>query len=287
MTSELPSPIAGRLSADLGTTIRTARAIGGGCIGRAYRVVFTDGRRAFVKLYEDAGSMIRAEAEGLRWLREPGAIRIPAVLGVGERETSYLALELLEAASPAADYDARLGRELAALHASGAPSFGLDRDNFIGSLPQSNTRCEDWPTFFRTQRLEPMIRRAAGMLGSELRQGFERLYPRLETLCGPAEPPARLHGDLWSGNLIVDDRGAPALVDPAVYGGHREIDLAMMKLFGGFSDRTFAAYHEAFPLAEGWRERIPLYQLYPLLVHVNLFGGAYVGQLARALRRYV
>ena len=108
---------------------------------------------------------------------------------------------------------------------------------------------------------------------------------RLPQRCGPAEPPARLHGDLWGGNLLTDEHGAPVLIDPAVYGGHREVDLAMMQLFGGFSARVFDAYHEAHPLAPGWRERAPLYQLYPLLVHVNLFGGSYLGGVRRALRQ--
>jgi fructosamine-3-kinase len=113
------------------------------------------------------------------------------------------------------------------------------------------------------------------------------LLAQLERLCGPPEPPARLHGDLWGGNMIADDRGEPCLIDPAVYGGHREIDLAMMKLFGGFGARVFDAYKEAFPLADGYRERVPLYQLYPLMVHVNLFGGGYLAQVEAALAQLV
>jgi len=118
-----------------------------------------------------------------------------------------------------------------------------------------------------------------------MRQGFDRLFRVLEELCGPAEPPARLHGDLWGGNLLCDDRGAPCLIDPAVYGGHREIDLAMMRLFGGFGGRVFDAYDEAWPLADGHQERMSLYQLYPLMVHVNLFGGSYGGSVEAALDR--
>jgi len=173
----------------------------------------------------------------------------------------------------------------AALHRTGAPGFGLDHDNFIGRLPQSNRPAPDWGTFYRRERLEPQHRRArdAGVAPASLGRQLDRLYARLDALVGPPEPPARLHGDLWGGNLMGDDRGAPCLIDPAVYGGHREIDLAMMRLFGGFGPRVFAAYAESYPLAAGHEERIALYQLYPLLVHVNLFGGSYVGAVESAL----
>ncbi len=139
------------------------------------------------------------------------------------------------------------------------------------------------------RRLGPQLRAAAdaGLAPARMRRDFERLLAQLETLCGPPEPPARLHGDLWGGNMIADDLGEPCLIDPAVYGGHREIDLAMMKLFGGFGPRVFAAYKEAFPLADGYRERVPLYQLYPLMVHVNLFGGGYLAQVEAALAQLV
>ena len=286
MTGGLSARLSERLARELGD-IRSIRPVGGGCIGHAQRVTLADGRRVFVKLYDDAGEMVEAEAHGLRWLRAANAIRVPEVLAVGDAEAPFLALEWLEPAARTDDFDERLGRELAALHTAGAPGFGLERDNFIGSLEQHNRAHADWPSFFATERLEPMLERAAPLLGAQLLREFERLRTRLPELCGPSEPPARLHGDLWSGNLVVDDRGAPALVDPAVYGGHREIDLAMMKLFGGFGARVFDAYHEAHPLAPGWRDRVPLYQLYPLLVHVVLFGRGYVGQLAQALHRYV
>jgi fructosamine-3-kinase len=250
-------------------------------------VQLDDGRSVFVKLYAGDPEMVGAEAHGLRWLAEADAIRVPRVLAVGEEQAPYLALEWIDSASPCADFDARLGASLASLHRKGAPSFGLSRDNFIGPLPQRNAPQPDWPTFLRTRRLEPMVERAAGLLGAPLRRDFDRLYARLDDLCGPTEQPSRLHGDLWSGNLIVDDRGDPTIIDPSVHGGHREVDLAMMKLFGGFSSRVFTAYDEVYPLAPGWRDRIALHQLYPLLVHVVLFGSAYVGQLSQALHRYV
>jgi fructosamine-3-kinase len=287
MSDALPSAVTEVLAHELGAAIRSAHPVGGGCIGAAHRVELDDGRRVFVKLYDGGDDMVEAEAHGLRWLDGARAIRVPAVLAVGDAQTPHLALEWIETSRPSPDFDARLGRQLAALHRAGAPSFGLERDNYIGTLPQSNATRADWPTFFRTQRLEPMIERADALLDVALRRAFERLHARLHDLCGPPEPPARLHGDLWSGNLMVDEHGAPTVIDPAVYGGHREIDLAMMKLFGGFGAQVFSAYDEAHPLAPGWRDRVPLYQLYPLLVHVNLFGSGYLGQLAQALGRYV
>jgi protein-ribulosamine 3-kinase len=173
------------------------------------------------------------------------------------------------------------------LHRAGAPGFGLDHDNFIGRLPQANGPLATWAEFYRQRRLLPQLRRAVdGHLASAaMRRGFDYLLPRLEELVGPPEPPARLHGDLWAGNAIVDERGQPCLIDPAVHGGHRELDLGMMRLFGGFSARVFAAYEEAFPLAPGSEARVPLYQLYFLMVHVNLFGGSYVASVESALGR--
>lgn len=233
--------------------------------------------------------MFAAEACGLRWLDDAKALRIPNVVAVSRAEDAqqFLVLELVASGPPARDFDLQLGRGLAALHRHGAVSFGLDHDNFIGRLPQENAPAPSWVEFYRTRRLEAQLRQAsqAGLATTRMRQGFERLFGALEDLIGSSEPPARLHGDLWGGNLLCDDRGAPCLIDPAVYGGHREIDLAMMRLFGGFGARVFAAYEEAWPLADGHRERVALYQLYPLMVHVNLFGGSYVGSVEAALDR--
>ena len=204
-------------------------------------------------------------------------------------EPRFLVLEYLEPGRRNPDFDEQLGQGLARLHRFGASSFGLDHGNFIGSLPQSNRAHPTWAEFFRCERIEPQLERAerASLLGARHRKMFDALFNRLDDLCGPAEPPSRLHGDLWGGNLHVDDKGDPALIDPAVYAGHREMDLAMMQLFGGFGERVFAAYDEAYPRAPGHRDRVPLYQLYPLMVHVNLFGTGYVGSVERALSHYV
>lgn len=278
----------------LGAGVASARPLGGGDINDAYEVGLGDGRHLFVKTNARAPQgMFSAEARGLRWLAEARALRIPEVVGISDGEAGasppFLALELVRPGRPGRDFDERLGRGLAALHRRGAPSFGLDHDNFVGRLPQANAPVagDGWPEFYRARRLEPQLRRAteAGRASAGMRRGFERLFAALPDLCGPDEPPARLHGDLWGGNLLTDEAGGPCLIDPAVYGGHREIDLAMMRLFGGFGGRVFDAYDEAFPLADGHDERVLLYQLYPLMVHVNLFGGGYAASVESALDR--
>ena len=280
------------VEAALGGGIVAMRPLAGGDINEAYALELADGRRVFLKTnaHADPG-MFPAEARGLAWLAEARCLRLPTVIAVApgaEGVAGFLALELIDSARRSSDFDAHLGRGLAALHRFGAPCFGLDHDNFIGRLPQSNRAHASWAEFYWQERLLPQLERAAqsGRLSPSLRARFDRLSARLPELVGPEESPSRLHGDLWGGNLHVDEHGAPCLIDPAVYGGHREMDLAMMRLFGGFGPRVFDAYHEAFPLAREHAQRIPLYQLYPLLVHVNLFGSSYVGQVARALEPY-
>ncbi|HEY6558760.1 MAG TPA: fructosamine kinase family protein [Polyangiaceae bacterium] len=280
------------VEAALGARISRSRPLSGGDINEAYALELADGRRVFLKTNAHAdAAMFLAEARGLAWLEQARCLRVPSVVAVasGSREApGFLVLELIESARRCSDFDERLGRGLADLHRSGTASFGLDHDNFIGRLPQSNRVQSSWPEFYWQQRLLPQLERAAqaGHVSVALRKRFDRLEQRLPEWVGPAEPPSRLHGDLWGGNLHVDERGLPCLIDPAVYGGHREIDLAMMRLFGGFGSRVFEAYREAFPLAPEHEQRVPLYQLYPLLVHVNLFGASYVGQVARALEPY-
>jgi fructosamine-3-kinase len=280
------------LGSALGARVVGARPLSGGDINDAFEVRLADGREVFVKSNVRApNDMFVAEARGLAWLGDAKALRVPGVLAASGANdvTPFLALELIRPAARAPNFDERLGRGLAALHRHGAPAFGLDHDNYIGRLPQTNTFAVTWPEFYRVRRLGPQLKAAvdAGLAPPRLRRDFERLFAQLEALCGPAERPARLHGDLWGGNLLADDRGEPCLIDPAVYGGDREIDLAMMKLFGGFGPGVFAAYKEAFPLADGYRERVALYQLYPLMVHVNLFGTGYVPQVEAALARLV
>lgn len=212
-----------------------------------------------------------AEAHGLEWLRSTGTLRIPQVLEVG---AEHLLMEWLEPAPAAPDHDERLGRGLAELHRSGGEP-GLDRDNFVGTLAQDNRTCANWCEFYIERRLRPLVL-------APWQARFERLFAALPGWL-PNEALSRLHGDLWAGNVLTGPGGEPCLIDPAVYVGHREVDLAMMRLFGGFGPRVWASYQEAFPLSHGYQERVPLYQLYPLLVHVHLFGGSYAGQVERAL----
>jgi fructosamine-3-kinase len=277
------------LEAALGAEVVEARPVAGGDINEAHAVRLADGREAFVKSNRGADpAMFEREASGLAWLAEAQALRVPAVLAVGgeEARVPFLALELIRSGPRADDFDARLGHGLAMLHRSGADGFGLGEDNFIGNLPQENGPLPSWPDFYWARRLEPQLRAAfdAGSAPPGWHGRFARLQSRLPALVGPAEPPSRLHGDLWSGNVHVDEVGQPVLIDPAVYGGHREIDLAMLALFGSVGDDLIAAYEAVAPLADGWRDRVGLYQLYPLLVHVNLFGGSYVGAVEAALR---
>jgi fructosamine-3-kinase len=270
----------------LGTGVVGAKRLGGGDINDAFEVSLHDGASIFVKTHSNPPrAMFSVEARGLHWLEEASAIRVPRVVAVSDERPAYLALELLAPAKRRPDFDQMLGRSLAALHAFGAPSFGLDHDNFIGRLEQSNAVADEWAAFYWSSRLEPQLRLATdrGLVDDQTRSSFDTLRRVLPDLVGPAERPSRLHGDLWGGNLHVDETGQPCLIDPAVYGGHREIDLAMMRLFGGFGERVFIEYEEAWPLAPGASERVSLYQLYPLLVHVNLFGGSDVGSVKRAL----
>jgi len=261
--------------------------LSGGDINDACALHLSDGREIFVKTNKRADPlMFPAEAAGLRWLANADALRIPQVIAA---DPEYLVLELLKPAARVADFDDRLGQGLAAVHKKGPKHFGHDIPNFLATLSQDNSPCDTWATFYAERRLLPQVRWAvdAGHAPKSWHQTFDTLCAKLVDLVGPDEPPARLHGDLWGGNLHVDEKGEPALIDPAVYGGHREIDLAMMKLFGGFSARVFETYNEAYPLAPGHSERVRLYQLYPLLAHVNLFGSSYVSSVDNALRSYL
>lgn len=271
---------------------RDARRVGGGDINEAWHVSL-DGRDAFVKTRPDAGKGEYAlEAEGLRWLGEPGVLRVPAVLEVAD---GYLVLEWVPPGRLSLEGAEELGRGLAEMHCAGAPCFGdpgfgerLGIEARIGSLGLPNAPAEDWPSFYAQRRLRPLARiaRERGALSAADVATIERVCERLPELAGSSEPPARLHGDLWSGNVHADSEGRPWLIDPSAYGGHREVDLAMLRLFGAPSERIFVAYEEATPLAEGWRERVGLWQLMPLLVHAVLFGGSYRDAVQRMAERY-
>jgi len=270
--------------------IAHTQAIDGGSINAAYSLRY-EGKDFFLKYNQAKGfpKMFELEAKGLNVLASCNKIRLPEVIGTGESgQTAFLLLEHIATDYPDKTFWEFFGEELAGLHRETNDNYGLDHDNYIGSLPQSNAPAVSWSDFFISQRLNPQLTLAAGkgMLNSKTLNDFEKLFVKLPKLF-PQEAPALLHGDLWSGNFLCDSNGKPVLIDPAVYYGHREMDLAMSKLFGGFNPRFYEAYHAAYPLETAWKERIDLCNLYPLLVHVNLFGSGYVGQLQSSLRRFV
>ena len=278
------------VAAAAGSEVTASRRVSGGSINEALQVELADGRRAFVKIRPDARpGEYAAEAASLAWLAEPGAVRVPAVIACGE---SFLALEWVESGALDAAGEEALGRGLAAMHAAGADTFGAFHDAepelHIGPLGFDATPGEDWPGFYAERLVRPLIAPAVDR-GSLSRGGADavgRVCDRIGELAGPAEPPARLHGDLWGGNVMGGADGGAWLIDPIAYGGHREVDLAMLRLFGAPSRRVFDAYEEAAPLADGHRERVELWQLFPLMVHTVLFGGGYGGSAEAVARRY-
>lgn len=263
----------------LGSGISRADALAGGDVAASYRVTLDDGRVVFAKTHANPPAhFFDTEARGLQWLREAGSVPVPDVLAVSD-EPPLLVLEWIDEGRRAPADSAVFGSQLAALHRAGAPAFGREDRRTTGSRGLPNEPCDTWVEFYATQRLLPLaqLARDTGTYDAGDAATFEAVADRLVLVGGEPEPPARLHGDLWAGNRIVDQSGVSWSIDPACHGGHREFDLAMMRLFGGFSEDEFAAYDEAFPLADGWAERIELHQLAPLLVHAIKFGGGYVG----------
>lgn len=274
-----PERLRRALADALGRNVVALRAVAGGDLNDAYAARLADGIEVFVKTRAGAApGEFAAEADGLRWLADAGALRVAEVLAVGD---AWLALRWIERGRLDAAGKEELGRGLAALHRAGAPAFGGPGPLRLGPLVLPNGPSDDWPSFYAEYRLAPLAGRAG------LAAVVDRVCARIEEIAGPPEPPARLHGDLWSGNVLAGADGRPWLVDPAPYGGHREIDLAMLALFGSPSPRTLAAYDEVWPRADGHEERRALYQLFPLLVHAVLFGGGYVAAAEAAARGYV
>ncbi|MBF6076860.1 fructosamine kinase family protein [Nocardia beijingensis] len=268
---------AAQLSALLAAPVRAVTDLGASHAWTLHRAETADGRTFFVKASADPAPVFAAEAAGLSWLRAaapgPAQALLPEVVAADDRT---LVLPWLEETGPSPAAAERFGRDLAALHAAGAESFGAPWEGWIARLPLPNTPADGpWSRWYAEQRLAPYLARAAGSLGADGIRLVERVIDRIDELAGPAEPPAPIHGDLWSGN-IVWTRERAMLVDPAAHAGHRETDLAMLALFGApHLDRIRAAYQEIHPLADGWRTRTPLHQLHPLLVHVALFGATY------------
>jgi fructosamine-3-kinase len=277
----------------LGATIERAAAVRGGDVAVAYALDLADHRKVFAKTHPGApADFFTTEASGLGWLRDAceadGSISVPEVLAVSDDRPNHLVLEWIDEGRPRGASDAVLGAGLARMHRVGAPCFGREDRRTTGSRGLPNSPCATWSEFYATNRLLPLARlaRDGEALPESSIDGLVRLAGTLERF-DVGEPPARLHGDLWGGNRLVDTHGRNWLVDPAAHGGHREFDLAMMRLFGGFGGACFAAYEEVTALASGWEERVPLHQIAPLVVHAIKFGGGYVAASAAAIRRYV
>lgn len=272
-----------------GGTIDKVSPLGGGDINEAFRLQTSAGP-FFMKSNSASRfpGMFEKEARGLELLGGTGEIRVPEVIVHGQTgDDIFLVLEYIESAPRKATFWSDFGRSLARMHTHGSDAFGLDHDNYMGSIPQSNRRHNNWPSFFAEERLEPMVRMArdGGYFRRDTVNAFERLYARLEDIF-PEEPPALIHGDLWTGNHMVDDRGGACIIDPAVHYGHREMDIAMSRLFGSFDGEFYEAYHAEYPLEKGWQERVDICNLYPLLVHVNLFGEGYVGRVEIIMKNF-
>ena len=276
---------AARAETLLGIGVVSTTPVAGGDICTATRLRLTDGRGAIIKTRPQAPEGFFArEAEGLRWLAEADGARVPQVLAVAD---DCLVLDWIEPSKPTPDLAERFGRSLAATHLAGAESFGAPRDGYVGLAPLPNRTLPTWPEFFASRRVMPYVRAAVdrGSLTTDEAATIEAAMRRIHDLAGPEEPPARIHGDLWSGNIVWGADGEVWVVDPAAHGGHRETDLAMLSLFGApHLQRILDAYAEAAPLADGWHDRLQLHQLHPLLVHSVLFGGTYGARAAAAAK---
>ena len=284
----LPAKLTATLEATLGQIIEV-KPVGGGDISQAARIRLIGGSQALIKWHTGSlPGMFTAERRGLELLRAAGALRVPQVLAQNEATTEcpgFIVMEWLDPGSKSSSGAEALGTGLATLHRVTAASYGLDYDNFIGANPQPNRPTDNWVSFFREQRLGFQMELAArnGLLPPARARHLESLLSRLDDWL-PAHPPASLlHGDLWGGNWLTLVSGGPALIDPAVYYGHHEADLAFTELFGGFPATFYAAYQTAWPLDSGYEERKDLYNLYHLLNHLNLFGSGYLGQVERTL----
>jgi protein-ribulosamine 3-kinase len=263
--------------------IQSVEPICGGSISRAFRVIV--GKKSYFlkvnhRIYK---AMFAAEIVGLACIANTAAVATPKIMGMVEDDlVCGLMLSWVDEAAPSTRGCSELGVQLAQMHRHSAGQFGFSSDNFIGTLPQSNGFDTSWTGFFVNNRLQPQIDQASDLIPKLLRRQLDGLISRMGQF-ETGEKPALVHGDLWSGNVLMDQNDRPVIIDPSVYYGNREVDLAMTRLFGGFSMGFYDAYQAEFPLCEGWEERIRVWNLYPILVHLNLFGEGYLPQLKNSL----
>jgi protein-ribulosamine 3-kinase len=269
--------------------VKRVTPVSGGSINLTARVDTTKG--LFFLKVNDAfryPDMFQKESKGLKVLYDTKTFKIPEVILTGEDDAqAFLAMEFIESRNRSDNFWKKFGSSLASLHKNTNDKFGFVEDNYIGSLKQSNRQHNKWIDFFIEERLEPQLKLAysKGLLNEKDKIIFQKIFSKLDELI-PYSEPSLLHGDLWNGNFLSGYSGEPCLIDPAVYYGHREMDLAMTKMFGGFEEEFYQSYNENYPLEEGFEDRVALHNLYPLLVHVNLFGGGYVNDVRNVVKKF-
>ncbi|AFL84207.1 fructosamine-3-kinase [Belliella baltica DSM 15883] len=269
--------------------VNQARLVAAGNVNQGIQLI-TDKGSYFLKVnFENTKDIFEKEALGLRLLSKSCPLTVPEVIYFGEVEDfNFLLMEWIDSSERSIDYWEKLGEGLAQMHMTTQESFGLTYSNYISSLSQNNQYTSLWADFFIDQRLEPLIGRAffEGLVDESFLKKFRLIYPKLRDFF-PKERPALVHGDLWSGNVMADKNGHPSLIDPAIYYGNREIDLAFSRMFGGFDQRFYDAYNAIFPLSDGFEDRKEIYNLYPLLVHLLLFGKSYLSGIQKTVNKLI
>ncbi len=269
--------------------INSFSTVGGGSINETYKLSTNEGyffvKKNSVSQYPQ---MFKKEVQGLKVLRDANELDIPEVVGISESgDEAFLIIKFIESGVKTSSFWDDFGQQMAALHKHTNAYFGLDHDNYIGSLKQYNRIHSNWSDFFREERLEKQVRLARdyGRIDKGTVVAFDRFYIKLDDIF-PIESSSLLHGDLWGGNFMVNNVGSPVIFDPAVYYGHREMDLGMSQLFGGFDKQFYLSYNSHYPLENGWEKRLDYCNLYPLMVHVNLFGGGYAQSVKSILKKF-
>lgn len=269
--------------------VKSIQSVSGGCINSSFHIQ-TESNSYFIKCNDAAKfDMFEKEVLGLQLLSKSESLKTPSIHGSGTiDDQAYLILEWIDSSEESSIFWRNFGRQLAIQHRQSSKQFGSDHDNYIGSLPQSNKYHDNWIDFFIQERINPQLKLALESKRIELRllNQFDILFKKLPELV-PEEPQALLHGDLWNGNFICSNNHIPVEFDPAVYYGHRETELAFTTLFGGFDPLFYSSYQEEFPLERNFKSRIEIHNLYPLLVHVNLFGSSYLSGINETLKRFI